>query len=254
MRCGGNTACVEVRCGSQIIVLDAGTGIRELGLELEQQGATRIDLLISHFHMDHLQGFPFFTPSYQPGTQIDVHLASLGAEHPLSEPFDKLMEAPHFPVPFQDLAADIRFHEVNGCNRLGEVTIKSHPLHHPGGSTAFRLEYGGKILVYLTDHEPYASAQDRPVVEFTHGADLLIREAQYTTAEYENKHGWGHSSFDAAVGDAIEAGVESLALYHHEPQHDDRFLERELDDLRLRYGSSGLHIFLAREGECVELA
>jgi phosphoribosyl 1,2-cyclic phosphodiesterase len=235
-------------------VLDAGTGIRELGLQLEQQGLARMDLLISHFHMDHLQGFPFFTPSYHPGTQIDVHLASLGAGHPLSEPFDKLMESPHFPVPFQDLGADIRFHEMNGRRQLGEITVKSQRVNHPGGCTAFRLEYRGKALVYLTDHEPYADAQDQPVLEFTRGADLLIREAQYTAEEYKQKRGWGHSSFDAAVSDAIEAGVRSLALYHHEPQHDDLFLERELAELKSRYGSAELDIFLAREGQCVELA
>ena len=254
VRYGGNTPCVEVRCGSRIIVLDAGTGIRELGLELEQQGVTRMDLLLSHFHMDHLQGFPFFTLSYQAGTQIDVHLASLGAGHALSEPFDKLMESPHFPVPFQDLGADIRFHEMNGRSQLGDVTLKSFPVNHPGGCTAFRLEYAGKTLVYLTDHEPYASAEDQLVLEFTRGADLLIREAQYTAEEYQQKRGWGHSSFDAAASDAIVAGVGSLALYHHEPQHDDLFLELQLDALKSRYGSSALDIFLAREGQFVELA
>ena len=254
VRCGGNTPCVEVRCGSQVIVIDAGTGIRELGLTLEQEGVTRMDLLLSHFHMDHLQGFPFFTPSYHPGTRIDVHLASLGPGHLLSEPFDKLMEAPHFPVPFQDLAADIRFHEVNGCNQIGDVTVKSYPVNHPGGCTAYRLEYRGKTLVYLTDHEPYAAAEDQPVLEFTRAADLLIREAQYTAEEYAQKRGWVHSTFDAAVSDAIEAGVRSLALYHHEPQHDDLFLDRELEELKSRYGSSALDIFLAREGECIELA
>lgn len=237
-----------------MIVLDAGTGIRELGLTLEQEGVNRMHLLLSHFHMDHLQGFPFFTPSYHAASQIDVHLVSLGAGHPLSEPFDRLMEAPHFPVPFQDLAADIRFHEVNGCTQIGGVTVKSYPLNHPGGSTAFRLEYGGKALVYLTDHEPYAGAEDQPVLEFTRAADLLIREAQYTAEEYSQKRGWGHSSFDAAVSDAIDAGVRSLALYHHEPQHDDRFLDRELNELKSRYGSAELEIFLAREGECIELA
>jgi phosphoribosyl 1,2-cyclic phosphodiesterase len=187
-------------------VLDAGTGIRELGLTLEEEGVSRMDLLLSHFHMDHLQGFPFFTPSYHAGNQIDVHLVSLGDGHLLSEPFDKLMEAPHFPVPFQELAADIRFHEVNGRSRLGDVIVKSYPVNHPGGCTAFRLEYGGKTLVYLTDHEPYAGAEDQPVLEFTRGADLLIREAQYTAEEYEQKRGWGHSSFDAVAADGIEAG------------------------------------------------
>jgi phosphoribosyl 1,2-cyclic phosphodiesterase len=235
-------------------VLDAGTGIRELGLELEQQGVTRLDLLLSHFHMDHVQGFPFFTPSYIPGAQIDIHLTRLGAGRPLSEPFDKLMEQPHFPVPFEYLSANIRFHELNGHQRLGEVEMWSQPVNHPGGCLAFRFEYCGKSLVYLTDHEPYGGAQDQPIRDFTRGADLLIREAQYTVAEYEQKRGWGHSSFDAVVSDAIAAGVRKLALFHHEPQHSDLFLDEELGELKSRYASSSLEIFLAREGQCIDLA
>ena len=134
---------------------------------------------------------------------------------------------------------------VAGIGAIGAaaMTFRSFPI---------RLS-GFLSLVIALLFAAIASAQDRPVLEFTRGADLLIREAQYTAAEYTLKHGWGHSTFDAAICDAIDAGVPSVALYHHEPQHDDRFLERELDDLRLRYGSSGLHIFLAREGECVEL-
>ena len=249
LRCGGNTACVEVRCGARLIVLDAGTGIRELGLRLEADGVTELDLLISHCHMDHLQGFPFFNPAYNAGNRINVYLA-----HPGEHPLHKLMEEPHFPVRFESLCADIRFHRMNGRCRLGEVAVRSHPVNHPGGSIAYRLEYGGKSLVYLTDHEPYGGPKDRDVRDFTIGADLLIREAQYTNAEYEHKHGWGHSRFDDAVSDAVAARVKTLALFHHDPQHDDQFLERELSDLRLRYASSALEICLAREGQSIELA
>ena len=167
--------------------MDAGTGIRELGLELEREGATEFDLLISHSHMDHLQGFPFFNPAYNKDTRISVHLPRLNATGPLSEPFDKLMEEPHFPVPFQGLPADIRFHQMNGSCQLGEVGVLSHPVNHPGGCIAYRLEYGGKVLVYLTDHEPYASERDQTIRDFTRGAALLIREAQYTTDEYQNQ-------------------------------------------------------------------
>jgi phosphoribosyl 1,2-cyclic phosphodiesterase len=249
LRCGGNTPCVEVRCGSRLIVLDAGTGIRELGIQLEQEGVTTLDLLISHCHMDHLQGFPFFNPAYLATNRIDVYLARPG-EHPIH----KLMEEPYFPVPFEALGADIRFHEINGSCQLGEVAVRTHPLNHPGGSIAYKLSYQDKTLIYFTDHEPYGGPKDRAVRDFTNGADLLIREAQYTNAEYELKHGWGHSRFDDAVGDAIAAGVKTLALFHHDPQHDDRFLERELSDLRSRYASSALEICLAREGQSIELA
>jgi phosphoribosyl 1,2-cyclic phosphodiesterase len=236
------------------MVLDAGTGIRELGLELVRQGVTNVDLFISHFHMDHMQGFPFFTPSYNAGVRLDIHLAQLSSGRPLAEPFHNLMAQPQFPVPFRILAADISFHLMNGSCRLGDVLVTSHPVNHPGGCIAYRMEYLGKSLVYLTDHEPYGSAQDNEVRDFTRGADLLIREAQYTTSEYELKRGWGHGTFDTAVTDAIECDVKRLALFHHDPEHDDLFLERQLGELQLRYVSSNLDIFLAREGQCIELA
>jgi phosphoribosyl 1,2-cyclic phosphodiesterase len=198
--------------------------------------------------MDHLQGFPFFNPAYNEGTRIDVYLANPGTGW-----LPKLMEAPHFPVPFGALAADVRFHQINGQFWLGEVEAQSYPLNHPGGSIAYRLEYKGKVLVYLTDHEPYGGAKDQGVRDFTREADLLIREAQYTSGEYEQKRGWGHSRFEDAVADAVAAGVKKLALFHHDPQHDDQFLERELSDLQARYASSPLEISLAREGQSIAL-
>ena len=233
--------------------MDAGTGIRELGLQLDAEGVNSLDLLFSHFHMDHTQGFPFFSPAYHEGTQIDIYAAAW-AEHSLAEPFHRLMDQPSFPVPFQYMSADIRFHEMNGSSQLGEVAVQSQMLNHPGGCIAFRLQYEGKTLVYLTDHEPYGSVQDQEVRDFTRGADLLIREAQFTNAEYELKRGWGHSRFDDAVSDAIESGVKRLAITHHDPQHDDLFLERKLSELHSRYASSKLDIFLAREGQSVVLA
>jgi phosphoribosyl 1,2-cyclic phosphodiesterase len=233
--------------------LDAGTGIRELGLQLDAEGVNSLDLLFSHFHMDHTQGFPFFSPAYNEGTRIDIY-ATPSAEHSLQEPLLRLMDQLSFPVPFQHMSADIRFHEMNGSSQLGEVQVQSQAVNHPGGCTAFRLQYKGKTLVYLTDHEPYGSPQDQEVRDFTHGADLLIREAQFTDAEYESKRGWGHSRFDDAVSDAIESGVKRLAITHHDPQHDDLFLERKLSELHSRYASSKLDIFLAREGQSVVLA
>ena len=253
LRCGGNTPCIEVRCGARIIVIDAGTGIRELGLKLDREGVTALDLLFSHFHMDHTQGFPFFRPAYREGTRIDIYAAPW-AEHSLAEPFHKLMDQPSFPVPFRYMSANFQFHEMNGSTQLGDVQVRSQTVNHPGGCIAFHLQYEGKSLVYLTDHEPYGSPQDEEIRNFTRGADVLIREAQYTAAEYELRRGWGHSRFDDAVTDAIASGVKRLAIFHHDPEHDDVFLERELSELQSRYKSSKLDIFLAREGQSVEVA
>jgi len=262
VRCGGNTPCIEVRCDARIIILDAGTGIRLLGLELERQGVKRADLLITHPHMDHLQGFPFFTPAYHASTSLTVYMAPLGDEDDPSQPFRRLMGEPNFPVIFHDLPARIRVHRLNGEQALGEVTVKLHPTNHPGGCYAYRLEYGGKSLVYMTDHEPYyrmfsglgdSAEKDRAVREFLRGADLLVRETQYTEEEYPFHRGWGHGTFEDALCDALDNGVRRLALFHHDPEHDDAFLENQLAELQARKGNADLEILLAREGQSIEL-
>lgn len=243
-----------------MLILDAGTGIRGLGQQMRVEGKREFDLLISHPHMDHLQGFPFFLPAYDPEARIRIHTVHRKGRG--AEPFDKMMEAPHFPVVFRELPARIEFHRLGGQAQIGPFRLLTHPLNHPGGNTAFRLEYGGKSLVYLTDHEPYcridgsgreAVQKDQAVLDFQRGADLLIRECQYTLDEYAEHRGWGHGTFEDACSSAREAGVRRLALFHHDPDHDDDFLERHLETLQKGSHSNGMEIFLAREGERVDL-
>ncbi|MBK9167124.1 MAG: MBL fold metallo-hydrolase [Bryobacterales bacterium] len=266
VRYGGNTACVEVRYGTRVLVVDAGTGIRLLGNCLEQESVRRVDLLISHPHMDHLGGFPFFRPAYQAGVHMDIYLAdtvqSGNGQHTVAEPFLKLMEAPHFPVIFRDLPADIRFHRLAPELRLGEMTVRTHAMNHPGGCSAFRLEYRGKVVVYMSDHEPWARALgptpenlalDRAALEFTRGADVLIREAQYTSEEYPSRRGWGHGTYEDAVADALAAGVRKLTVFHHDPDHDDAFLDCQLAAIRRQLGQAPLEVTFAQEGERIEL-
>jgi phosphoribosyl 1,2-cyclic phosphodiesterase len=262
VRCGGNTACVEVRCGATVLILDAGTGIRLLGQKLQRENVRFLHLLISHPHVDHLQGFPFFLPAYDPGVDLHIHQAPQ-AGGPASEAFDRLMEAPHFPVVFRDLPARIRFRTLSAEGCIGPVVVKTHPLNHPGGNLAFRLEYEGKALVYMTDHEPYgllngndpdAGSKDQAILDFTRGADLLIRETQYTAEEYESRRGWGHGTFDEAFRNSVRGGVRRLALFHHDPDHDDDFLEAELARLLALPERGAMEIHLAREGECFHLA
>ena len=261
VRCGGNTPCLEMRCGERIIVLDAGTGIRPLGQALERQGVRKLTLLITHPHMDHLQGFPFFTLAYNREATLDIHLPKFGPEA-TDEPLHKLMEGVQFPVIFSKLPAQVNVHRMNGGLHLGEVEVRCHAVNHPGGCLAYRFTYGGKVFVYLTDHEPWrriwprhpeSDTRDRELLEFTRGADLLVREAQYTPEEYEERRGWGHSTFDDALADALAAGVKKLVLFHHDPDHDDVFLENQLAALEVRKGSAELEILLAREGQTIEL-
>ncbi len=261
VRYGGNTCCVEVRCGEQVIILDAGTGIRCLGHDLELQGITDVSLLVSHTHMDHIQGFPFFTPLYNRSFKLCVY-GPVGGAIQTSEALCKQMESYYFPVPFQDLPARVRFQSYNGSFLVGPVSVQVQELNHPGGSRGFRIGYADKTLVYLTDHEPYSSLygdteysreRDRNILEFTRGADLLIREAQYTVEEYPARRGWGHGTFDMAARDAAAAGVKRLAIFHHDPAHSDRFLEDQLARLQDLFRSTEMEIFMAREGATVWL-
>jgi phosphoribosyl 1,2-cyclic phosphodiesterase len=250
-----------VRCDSRVLILDAGTGIRPLGEKLEAEGIKNLDLLISHPHIDHLQGFPFFNPAYDESVEVCIHMPPRGTA-PSSEPFDRLMEAPHFPVIFKALPAHIEFHKLSGTIYVGAVLVRTFCLNHPGGSMAMRLEFGGKSVVYMTDHEPYTRlygqlrenhVRDQAVVDFMRGADVLIREAQYTAEEYPAHKGWGHGTFEDAVDSALEANVKSLYLFHHDPDHDDDFLDGQVERMRQRAGNCPIEIHVAREGDFVSL-
>jgi phosphoribosyl 1,2-cyclic phosphodiesterase len=272
---GGNTSCVEVRCGRDILIFDAGTGIRELGLALMQEFSGKpmtLHLFISHTHWDHIQGFPFFVPAYQATTQLHVY-GSPGQGRPLEKLLMGQMDPDYFPVAFGDLQSAVHVHEFRGADfRIGEATISAMYLNHPGMCLGYRVSHGGRALVYATDSEPYRTilphvgqrgeegrefgqALDEELVRFTAGADLYIAEAQYTDEEYRGRIGWGHSSLSATVEVALKAGVRALALYHHDPMHTDevvsdmlRQAEREIAAQR-----SPLRCFAAAEGRVVEV-
>ncbi len=237
LRYGGNTSCVEVRCGENILMLDCGTGAREMGLALnrEFQGrAVDVHIFVSHTHWDHIQGFPFFVPAYTPGSRLTIY-SLRGADKSLEKVFTGQMDATYFPVSLADLMARLQFVELEGVVKIGEVKVSHIYLNHPGLAIGFRIEVGRKSVVYVTDHEPYCRMlgdnehnrkQDREVTEFARGADLYIREAQYTDEEYAGKRGWGHSACSDALESAHEANVNQLALYHHDPMHDDEAIDR----------------------------
>jgi DNA-binding response OmpR family regulator len=272
---GGNTACVELRSGQDILVFDAGTGIRELGLALAQEfrgRALTIHLFISHTHWDHIQGFPFFVPAYSPGTTLHVY-GSAGRGQSLKGVLSGQMQSDYFPVSLGDLVSSIHVHEYRGEPfRIGDATISATYLNHPGMALAYRVERAGKVVVYATDHEPYRTTLeagsreadagrqfgrvlDDAFVGFVKGADLYIGEAQYTDLEYPAKVGWGHSSLSATVEVALQAGVKALALFHHDPMHSDDVvtgMEVLAKELITERGAT-LWCFAAREGQTVEV-
>jgi phosphoribosyl 1,2-cyclic phosphodiesterase len=272
---GGNTACVEVRCGSEIIVFDAGTGIRALGLALMQEFPGQpltIHLFVSHTHWDHIQGFPFFMPAYLPTTTIHVY-GSHGQGRPLERVLRGQMDTDYFPVALGDMTSTLQVHEFKGKPfRIGDAGIAATYLNHPGMTLGYRLSHAGKSLVYATDNEPFQQTLphlghraeagrefgqrlDAEFVRFIAGTDLYIADAQYTDAEYPARIGWGHSSIGATVEVAIEAQVRALALFHHDPLHDDTAVAAmEVTAQRLIAArGSALHCFAAREGQVLEV-
>jgi phosphoribosyl 1,2-cyclic phosphodiesterase/CRP-like cAMP-binding protein len=269
-RFGGNTSCVEVLAADgTCLVLDCGTGARELGLALLAAGPPTIHLLLTHTHWDHIQGFPFFAPAYLPGTILNVY-ATPGLERTLEEALSGQMQHTYFPVRLSELRSQIAVHEVGeGTFHIGEITIHTQYLNHTAPCLGYRLEAGGISVVYATDHEPFwwegpqvSPAErllhpgDRRHMEWLAGADLLIHDGQYTDAEYSAKRNWGHSSVEFATDLAILAGVKRLVLFHHDPTRTDQMVGRLAQRMlrRARKQGSNLEVIAAAEGLDLELS
>ncbi|HMK37492.1 MAG TPA: MBL fold metallo-hydrolase [Desulfomonilaceae bacterium] len=227
LKYGGNTACVEVRCGPELIVFDAGTGIRELGEDLVRRGMcpskTKIKghIFFSHLHWDHVQGFPFFSPIFEEGNEFHLY-GGRNLNRTLYSLMSDQMAAPNFPVSLQTLAATLRFHDVEPGTTIvvDEARIRTERLNHPGGSLGYRLEHDGKVLVYASDTE-HTDGLDPLMLEFVRAADALIYDSMFTPDQYLgvadqlSRQSWGHSTWEAAVELARVAGVKQLILFHH---------------------------------------
>jgi phosphoribosyl 1,2-cyclic phosphodiesterase len=257
---GGNTTCLEVvlRSGKRIVI-DGGTGIRLLGEHLQTTVATiRIHLLLTHNHWDHLIGLPFFCPIYREDSEIQIDGWPL-AFQALTRVFDDHMGDGFFPVAFEELKAHTSF--LNKISRsplvLDEVHIDSLPLNHPQGCLGFRFQEEGQTLVFITDNELGLDEGYRfpDFVKFVQGADLLIHDAQYLPEEMPSHRGWGHSTYEEAVRLALEAGVKSLLLTHHDPGRTDAQVRDILRRARQMAQASGqpLAVDAAREGAVISL-
>jgi phosphoribosyl 1,2-cyclic phosphodiesterase len=235
-RYGGNTSCVAVEVAGQHLIFDAGTGIRTLGLDLARaSGRARVhaNLFFSHLHWDHIQGFPFFGPAYVPGNRVDVwHVRGSEGEPTAHAVLSEQMQPPTFPVGLEMMRAELCFHELRPDEivRIGEAKLRSASVDHPNGCVAWRVEHDGAAIVYATDLEHEADSLPAELVELARGADLLIYDAMYTPEEYAglagpSRRGWGHSTFEAGAAVAEAAGVRHLCLFHHDPAHDDGFMD-----------------------------
>lgn len=223
---GGNTSCVEVICGGERIILDAGTGLRKLGDRMMAEGSLEATMLLSHQHWDHIQGIPFFVPAYIPTARLRVY-GGVNGVMSLRETLEHQMTAPVFPVRLDELGAQIDLCEVRSGHSfsIGGARVKAIKVNHPGGCFAYRIDFEGKSVVYATDTEHYACV-DPALRALAQGADVLIYDSQYTPEEYRgdagrSKVGWGHSTYVAGAELARSAGVGKYVLFHHDPSRSD---------------------------------
>ena len=251
---GGNTSCVEVSVGGRTLILDAGTGLRLLGRRLLERGVGQATLLLSHTHLDHISGFPFFAPAYTAGFELEIVSCHLcggggGAEAVLA----RQMEGPLFPVPFRTLAASLSITDaVPGTTLdLGDgVRVRTAPLNHPDGATGYRIEYAGRAVAYVTDTEHVPGHPDRNILDLIAGCDLVLYDSTFTDAEFPQRVGWGHSTWSEAVRLAQAAGVKRLALFHHDPDRDDSAMAAVEAEAQAAWPG---HVFAAREGVTIDL-
>ncbi|PTL85268.1 MBL fold metallo-hydrolase [Vitiosangium sp. GDMCC 1.1324] len=238
-RYGGNTPCVEVRCGDELLIFDLGTGVRVLGEELlAGRGPTRATIFLSHYHYDHLQGLPFFTPIMIPKFAFTVYGAPRDGRS-VKEVLAGQMVQPYFPVTAEQVfKAQLTYKDLEAGQQLelGPARIRTLDLNHPGGNLGYRVECNGKSVVYATDVE-HGCEKDRDLVEFARDADVLIIDAMYTEDEYRGrkgaaKIGWGHSTWESAVETANASKVKKLVLFHHETTRDDDAMDQFVERVR----------------------
>jgi phosphoribosyl 1,2-cyclic phosphodiesterase len=268
LKYGGNTSCVEVRAHNHILVFDSGTGIHNLGIQLQKEFPSEpitVHVFISHTHWDHIQGFPFFLPAYKRQNRIVVY-GPPGRDKTLRQIMRMQMDSDYFPVALGDMNPSIEIVEIDAPIRIGDVSISHFYLNHPAMSLGYRVSDGTRSVVYATDNEPYQYTLPPPqkadkraglpeylddkLIEFLDGTDLYIGEAQYTLDEYKAKLGWGHSPVESIVEFSLRAKVKRLALFHHDPYHDDAFVDgmvRHAQEL-LAAQKSTIECFGAKEG------
>ncbi|MGA2240747.1 MAG: MBL fold metallo-hydrolase [Verrucomicrobiota bacterium] len=258
VRYGGNTSCVEVRAGGEIILLDAGTGLRALGHSLLTEFKDRplhLTMLLTHTHWDHIQGLPFFGPIYNPRCQLRI-LGCEGTRKGLVNALTGQMESTYFPIPFHKLPSNIEIEELKDFNfNLGPVCVRAMRANHPGLCVGYRLLSPDSLIAFFPDAEPRTGGRDREMIEFLRDADLLILDSQYDAREYQKHVGWGHGCVDDSVALALQAGVKQLSLFHHDPDHDDKRIDKMVQHARRLVANkrAKLCVDAAREGATIKL-
>ncbi|MEE2709038.1 MAG: MBL fold metallo-hydrolase [Gemmatimonadota bacterium] len=277
IRYGGNTPCVTIEQDDTLIIIDCGTGLRVLGQKLSAESdgdPINAHILISHTHWDHIQGFPFFKPAFIPKNSFTIYGAK-GVNRQIEDTLAGQMESPYFPVALEAMAATLNFEAIDEQTfTIGKLEIETYKLNHPGNALGFRISGVDGSMVYISDHEPFyrltttalaggeddqekldfAKSRDSAYTDFIKGADLLIEDSPYTKDEYTSRAGWGHACIDDVVEIALAGGVTKLALFHHEPMHDDSKMDEIVSYCRnLLQPNDKLDVFAAQEGIQIKL-
>lgn len=263
VRYGGNTACVEIRAADgRRLILDGGTGIRRLGLTIPPK-VRHLDILLTHLHIDHILGLPFFEPLFRPDMEVRLW-GPASTTHDLRARLGRYLSPPLFPLGLRDLPRRLTFHDVpfEGFT-AGGFRVSAMLIAHPGPTVGFRIEDGSRVVTYLPDHEPALGGHGFALppdwisgVALARDADLLIHDAQYTRDEYANRIGWGHSAIPDALAFAAAAGARRVVLFHHDPRRSDAALDALMEgpDTDARQVAGDLEVIPGREGLVVELA
>jgi phosphoribosyl 1,2-cyclic phosphodiesterase len=247
VRYGGNTTCVEVRAASgAVVILDAGTGIRDLGQKLAGERVRELDLLLTHLHLDHIEGLGFLAPLFDPECHVRIH-GPRPDGGTLAEKIIGYLSPPYFPMPFEQLNATITFVEVERETwQLDGLEVSSVPVRHPGPTLAYRLTEGDRSFAFVPDNEPGLERDSG--LEVAGDADLLFHDSQYTDEEYSTRIGWGHTSFSHLIRYLGDAAPARAVMVHHDPAHDDAQLDRLLEQARTASGRDELELGLGHEG------
>jgi phosphoribosyl 1,2-cyclic phosphodiesterase len=258
---GGNTSCVEVKLGDGVtIVLDAGTGIRALGVALQRDPPRELHVMLTHLHMDHLQGLGFFRPLFTPGCEVHLWGPASAVQH-LDERIAMYLSPPLFPVRLRDLPARVVFHDAPIDEiEIGSARVRAATVMHQGPTLGYRIDDGNGVLVYIPDHEPALGTDLTRLPadwmsghDIAHDADVLLHDGQYRDDEYPMHIGWGHSSVTQAIEFAGKSRVANLVLFHHDPYHTDEDLEEVLTGVYTKWPETQGHVILASEGMTIEL-